>query len=92
MTIENASPYGNAASIYTRSGAAAEHYSAQANAGMIGVNIGVPVPRDPFPFGGWNASRFGVGDMTGAEGIRFWTQIKKITSKWSSNAARNWMS
>ncbi|MGY8693100.1 MAG: aldehyde dehydrogenase family protein [Verrucomicrobiia bacterium] len=79
LTIENASPYGNAASIYTRSGAAAEHYSAQANAGMI-------------PFGGWNASRFGVGDMTGAEGIRFWTQIKKITSKWSSNAARNWMS
>ena len=92
LTIENASPYGNAASIYTRSGAAAEHYSAQSNAGMIGVNIGVPVPRDPFPFGGWNASRFGVGDMTGAEGIRFWTQIKKITSKWSSNAARNWMS
>lgn len=92
LAIENASPYGNAASIYTNSGAAAERYSAEANAGMVGINIGVPVPRDPFPFGGWNASRFGVGDMTGAEGIRFWTQTKKITSKWTSSAARNWMS
>lgn len=92
LAIENASPFGNAASIYTQSGATAERYAAEANAGMVGVNIGVPVPRDPFPFGGWNASRFGVGDMTGAEGIRFWTQTKKITSKWSTKAARSWMS
>jgi malonate-semialdehyde dehydrogenase (acetylating)/methylmalonate-semialdehyde dehydrogenase len=92
LAIENASPFGNAASIYTQSGATAERYAAEANAGMVGVNIGVPVPRDPFPFGGWNASRFGVGDMTGAEGIRFWTQTKKITSKWSTQAARSWMS
>lgn len=92
LAIENASPFGNAASIYTTNGDTAERYSSEANAGMVGVNIGVPVPRDPFPFGGWNASRFGVGDMTGTEGIRFWTQTKKITSKWSSKAARSWMS
>ena len=92
LAIENASPFGNAASIYTQSGATAERYAAEANAGMVGVNIGVPVPRDPFPFGGWNASRFGGGDMTGVEGIRFWTQTKKITSKWSTQAARSWMS
>jgi len=92
LAIENASPFGNAASIYTTNGATAERYAAAANAGMVGVNIGVPVPRDPFPFGGWNASRFGVGDMTGTEGVRFWTQTKKITSKWSTKAARSWMS
>jgi len=92
LAIENASPFGNAASIYTTNGATAENYASQANAGMVGVNIGVPVPRDPFPFGGWNTSRFGVGDMTGLEGVRFWTQTKKITSKWSIKAARSWMS
>lgn len=92
LALENASPFGNAASIYTNNGATAERYSAQANSGMVGINIGVPVPRDPFPFGGWNASRFGIGDMTGADGVRFWTQTKKITSKWSTNAARSWMS
>jgi malonate-semialdehyde dehydrogenase (acetylating)/methylmalonate-semialdehyde dehydrogenase len=92
LTIENASSFGNAAAIYTSSGAAAEYYSARANAGMVGVNIGVPVPRDPFPFGGWNTSRFGAGDITGEDGIRFWSQSKKITSKWTSRAARNWMS
>ncbi len=92
LAIENASPFGNAASIYTTNGATAEIYSSQANAGMVGINIGVPVPRDPFPFGGWNTSRFGVGDMTGAEGVRFWSQTKKITSKWTSKAAHSWMS
>lgn len=92
LALENASPFGNAASIYTTNGATAERYASKANAGMVGINIGVPVPRDPFPFGGWNTSRFGVGDMTGAEGVRFWTQTKKITSKWSSNVPRSWMS
>jgi malonate-semialdehyde dehydrogenase (acetylating)/methylmalonate-semialdehyde dehydrogenase len=51
---------------------------------MIGVNIGVPVPVEPFGFGGWNDSRFGVGDITGKSAIEFWTQAKKITSRWPS--------
>jgi malonate-semialdehyde dehydrogenase (acetylating)/methylmalonate-semialdehyde dehydrogenase len=92
LAIENRSPYGNAASIYTSSGAAARHFEQHASAGMIGVNIGVPVPRDPFAFGGWNDSKFGIGDVTGKDAIGFWTQMKKTTVKWAATAARNWMS
>lgn len=92
LAIENENPYGNAASIYTTSGATARYFEDRASAGMIGVNIGVPVPREPFSFGGWNESRFGVGDITGEDGIRFWTKQKKITQKWSASAAQNWMS
>lgn len=92
LAIENANPYGNAASIYTSSGATARYFEERASSGMIGVNIGVPVPREPFSFGGWNQSRFGVGDITGEDGIRFWTKEKKITQKWSASAAQNWMS
>ena len=92
LAIENANPYGNAASIYTTSGATARYFEDRASAGMIGVNIGVPVPREPFSFGGWNDSRFGVGDITGEDGIRFWTKEKKITQKWNASASQNWMS
>ena len=92
LAIENANPYGNAASIYTTNGATARYFEDHANAGMVGINIGVPVPREPFAFGGWNESKFGIGDITGADGVRFWTKEKKITQKWSANAARNWMS
>jgi malonate-semialdehyde dehydrogenase (acetylating) / methylmalonate-semialdehyde dehydrogenase len=92
LAIENANPYGNAAAIYTSNGGTARYFSDRASAGMIGVNIGVPVPREPFSFGGWNDSRFGTGDITGEDGVRFWTNLKKITTKWTASAARNWMS
>lgn len=92
LAIENANPYGNAAAIYTSNGGTARYFSDKASAGMIGVNIGVPVPREPFSFGGWNDSRFGYGDITGMDGVRFWTNLKKITQKWTANAAKNWMS
>lgn len=92
IAIENSNPYGNAASIYTSSGAVARYFSERANAGMVGVNIGVPVPREPFSFGGWNDSKFGHGDITGMDGVRFWTKLKKITTKWTASAAQNWMS
>jgi malonate-semialdehyde dehydrogenase (acetylating)/methylmalonate-semialdehyde dehydrogenase len=82
MELENASPYGNAAVVYTQDGQIAKQFAKQASAGMIGVNVGVPVPREPFGFGGWNDSRFGVGDITGRGSIQFWTQSKKITSHW----------
>jgi malonate-semialdehyde dehydrogenase (acetylating)/methylmalonate-semialdehyde dehydrogenase len=92
IEIENASPYGNAAAVYTESGAVARHVMEKASAGMVGVNVGVPVPREPFSFGGWNESRFGVGDITGRGSIEFWTQSKKITTKWNRSAGTNWMS
>ena len=92
MTIENASPYGNAASVFTESGGVARYVMEHANAGMVGVNVGVPVPREPFSFGGWNDSKFGVGDITGRGSIEFWTQAKKMTTKWNKEAGVNWMS
>jgi len=92
LSIEGRSPYGNAASIFTSSGGAARHFEQNARAGMIGINIGVPVPRDPFGFGGWNDSKFGVGDITGPDSIHFWTRSRKVTAKWSASAARGWMS
>ena len=92
LAIENASPYGNAASVFTESGATARHVMERASAGMIGVNVGVPVPREPFSFGGWNESRFGVGDITGRGSIEFWTRSKKMTTKWNREHGTNWMS
>jgi len=92
IKIENANPYGNAASVFTQSGGLARYVMEHASAGMIGVNIGVPVPREPFSFGGWNESRFGVGDITGKSSIEFWTKLKKMTTKWNPEAGINWMS
>lgn len=69
LAIENASPYGNAASVFTQNGGMARYIIEHASAGMIGVNVGVPVPREPFSFGGWNESKFGVGDITGKSSI-----------------------
>ena len=92
LAIENANPYGNAASVFTQNGGVARYIMDRANAGMIGVNVGVPVPREPFSFGGWNESKFGVGDITGKSSIEFWTKLKKTTVKWNPEAGVNWMS
>jgi len=92
IEIENGSNYGNAAAVFTQSGGLAKQVMERASAGMIGVNIGVPVPREPFSFGGWNESKFGVGDITGRSSIEFWTQNKKTTAKWNPEAQINWMS
>lgn len=92
IAIENANPYGNAASVFTQNGGYARYVVEKASAGMIGVNVGVPVPREPFSFGGWNESKFGVGDITGKSSIEFWTKLKKSTTKWNPEAGINWMS
>lgn len=92
LAIENANPYGNACSVFTQSGGLANYVTENASAGMCGVNIGVPVPREPFGFGGWNESRFGSGDITGKSSIGFFTKEKKTTTKWNPDAGTNWMS
>ena len=63
-----------------------------ASAGMVGVNVGVPVPREPFSFGGWNESKFGVGDITGRGSIEFWTQVEEDDDEVEQEAGTNWMS
>jgi malonate-semialdehyde dehydrogenase (acetylating)/methylmalonate-semialdehyde dehydrogenase len=87
LAIENASPYGNAASVFTESGGAARYVAERAGAGMIGINIGVPVPREPFSFGGWNESKFGVGEITGHGSVEFWSQARKTTTKWNQGGS-----
>ena len=92
LTVEHASPCGNAASMFTESGGVARHVTARASAGMTGVNVGVPVRREPFPFGGRTESRFRVGDITGRGSIELWTQARKTTTKWNREAGTNRMS
>ncbi|KAF0712408.1 hypothetical protein AaE_012031, partial [Aphanomyces astaci] len=85
LAIENASPFGNAACIYTSHGGNAEYFQSRFRAGMIGVNVGVPVPREPFSFGGMygTQSKYGDMDITGDGCVEFCTHRRKITAKWS---------
>ena len=92
IAIEKANPYGNAVGVFTQSGSAARYIAENVSAGMVGINIGVPVPREPFSFGGWNESKFGALDITGKSCIEFWTKLRKTTTKWNPDAGVNWMS
>jgi malonate-semialdehyde dehydrogenase (acetylating)/methylmalonate-semialdehyde dehydrogenase len=92
LKIENANPYGNAACIYTTQGNVAEYFKKGFSAGMIGVNIGVPVPREPFSFGGINNSKYGDFDITGSGGLDFFTTKIKVTQKWAKPAEQSWLS
>jgi malonate-semialdehyde dehydrogenase (acetylating)/methylmalonate-semialdehyde dehydrogenase len=91
MRIENANEYGNACSVFTSSGPLAERVVREASTGMVGINVGVPVPREPFSFGGVNASKFGAGDITGQHSLDFWSNVKKVTVKWESQSDSSWM-
>ena len=87
IAIENSSPFGNAAAIYTTSGLVAEWFSDRFSTGMVGVNIGIPVPREPFSFGGIADSRWGTQvDITGEGGVEFFTYKKKVTTRWTESA------
>lgn len=92
IALENSNAYGNAAAIFTTRGGVARYAIERFEAGMCGVNVGVPVPREPFSFGGWNDSKFGHGDLTGYDGFRFWTRPRKVTTKWATHEDETWMS
>jgi malonate-semialdehyde dehydrogenase (acetylating)/methylmalonate-semialdehyde dehydrogenase len=92
LEIQASSSYGNACSVFTSNGGLAERVAREAKAGMIGVNVGVPVPREPFSFGGVKDSKFGHGDITGIHSLDFWSDVKKITTKWEKQNDSNWMS
>jgi len=92
LSYQNASPYANGASIFTDSGRMSALAAGEFTSGMIGINIGVPVPRDPFAFGGLKNSKFGYGDITGWSSVDFMTNTKKITTKWNSDDKVDWMS
>jgi malonate-semialdehyde dehydrogenase (acetylating)/methylmalonate-semialdehyde dehydrogenase len=92
LAVENDNAYGNASAIFTTNGGVARYAIDRMEAGMCGVNIGVPVPREPFAFGGWNDSKFGHGDISGMDGFRFWTRPRKVTSRWATANDATWMS
>ncbi|OJU83852.1 MAG: methylmalonate-semialdehyde dehydrogenase (acylating), partial [Solirubrobacterales bacterium 70-9] len=76
------SQYGNGAAIFTRDGGAARTFQRRASAGMIGINVPIPIPNAVYSFGGWKDSRFGDQHMAGTEGFRFFTKQKVVTSRW----------
>ncbi|CAM2841624.1 CoA-acylating methylmalonate-semialdehyde dehydrogenase [Legionella worsleiensis] len=82
LALVNRHQYGNGTAIFTRDGFTAREYSQKVQAGMVGVNIPIPVPIANHPFGGWKRSSFGDTNMHGAESIHFYTRRKTITSKW----------
>jgi malonate-semialdehyde dehydrogenase (acetylating) / methylmalonate-semialdehyde dehydrogenase len=74
--------FGNGTAIFTRDGDAAREFAHQIQVGMVGINVPIPVPMAFHSFGGWKASLFGDHHMHGAEGFRFYTKLKTITSRW----------
>jgi methylmalonic acid semialdehyde dehydrogenase len=92
IEIENKNPYGNAACVYTNTGGTADWFAKRFSVGMVGVNIGVPVPREPFSFGGSNISKFGDCDITGDGAMEFFSKRKKVTTKWNPAREKSWMS
>jgi malonate-semialdehyde dehydrogenase (acetylating)/methylmalonate-semialdehyde dehydrogenase len=84
IDLANTSPYGNGAAIFTRSGKAAREFRHRVQAGMVGINIGVPAPMAFFPFSGWHASFFGDLHLQGRESVAFYTQQKVTTTRWFS--------
>jgi malonate-semialdehyde dehydrogenase (acetylating)/methylmalonate-semialdehyde dehydrogenase len=82
LALIDGNPYGNGAAIFTRDGGSARTFERRASAGMIGVNVPIPIPNAVYSFGGWKDSRFGDQHMAGTEAFRFYTRQKVVTSRW----------
>ncbi|MCB1865020.1 MAG: CoA-acylating methylmalonate-semialdehyde dehydrogenase [Chromatiales bacterium] len=82
LALVNAHEYGNGTAIFTRDGDSARSFSSRVQAGMVGVNVPIPVPMAFHSFGGWKRSLFGDLHMHGTEGVQFYTRLKTITSRW----------
>src|SRR6187200_2850677 len=86
VRLVNENPYGNGVAIFTRDGGVARQFQFEVNAGMVGVNVPIPVPVAYYSFGGWKSSLFGDRHIYGPEGIQFYTQGKVVTSRWPDPA------
>jgi malonate-semialdehyde dehydrogenase (acetylating)/methylmalonate-semialdehyde dehydrogenase len=82
VKLVNDNPYGNGTAIFTRDGGAARQFQFEAQVGMVGINVPIPVPVAYYSFGGWKDSLFGDLNMYGPEGVQFYTRAKIITSRW----------
>ncbi len=84
LNLVNEHEFGNGVSIFTRDGDSGRTFSSKVKVGMVGINIPIPVPMAFHSFGGWKRSLFGDQHMHGPEGVRFYTKLKTITSRWPS--------
>ncbi|HEX5319331.1 MAG TPA: CoA-acylating methylmalonate-semialdehyde dehydrogenase [Stellaceae bacterium] len=82
LKLVNDHEYGNGTAIFTRDGDAAREFSSRVQIGMVGINVPIPVPMAFHSFGGWKRSLFGDAAVYGGEGVRFYTRLKTITSRW----------
>ncbi|MGH2809161.1 MAG: CoA-acylating methylmalonate-semialdehyde dehydrogenase, partial [Actinomycetota bacterium] len=82
IRLVNENPYGNGTAIFTSDGAAARLFQTEIGAGMVGINVPIPVPVAFYSFGGWKRSLFGAHDIYGEEGIDFYTRTKTVTARW----------
>lgn len=87
LALPSQHQYGNGVAIFTRNGHAAREFAARVNAGMVGINVPIPVPVAYHSFGGWKRSAFGDTNQHGMEGIKFWTKVKTITQRWPDGSA-----
>lgn len=87
VALINGHEYGNGCAIYTRDGGAARRFVREAECGMVGVNVPIPVPVSYYSFGGWKASLFGDTHMYGPDGIHFFTRSKVVTQRWPDPAS-----
>jgi malonate-semialdehyde dehydrogenase (acetylating)/methylmalonate-semialdehyde dehydrogenase len=81
-------PYANGAAIFTADGGAARRFEREVDAGMVGINVAIPVPMAYYSFGGWKQSLFGDTHVHGPEGVHFYTRGKVVTSQWADPAER----
>jgi malonate-semialdehyde dehydrogenase (acetylating)/methylmalonate-semialdehyde dehydrogenase len=86
VKLVNDNPYGNGTAIFTRDGGVAREFQFDVQAGMVGINVPIPVPVAYYSFGGWKASLFGDTHIYGPEGIQFYTRGKVVTSRWPDPA------
>ena len=84
----NDNEYGNGTAIFTQDGDVAREFAHRIRVGMVGVNVPIPVPVAFHSFGGWKASLFGDHHMHGPEGVRFYTRLKTVTSRWPTSIAK----
>jgi len=82
IALVNKNPYANGTAIFTESGGAARRFENEIQVGMVGVNVPIPVPVAFYSFGGWKNSLFGDLHVHGAEGVKFYTRTKVVTTRW----------
>jgi malonate-semialdehyde dehydrogenase (acetylating) / methylmalonate-semialdehyde dehydrogenase len=86
VRLVNENPYGNGVALFTRDGGAARRFQFDVQAGMVGINVPIPVPMAFYSFGGWKSSLFGDTHVYGREGIAFYTRGKVVTARWPDPA------